>query len=357
MFRYQCIVALAFTASVVSHSWAQFDLPGQSANNVVVMPPEIKKPVHRYPLNPEHGKYLVLVSAFKGERGQVLAENFAEFLKTRAKIPAYVFDSAYPKRVAAREERIQAINERVREIKQKGLPLVPELLRFRYSPIDNEFSVFVGHPEGELKTFEAATAYAKWVRELKVPTEFAGKVVEFQEDNKEKKIENNWNPCKLAFASRNPLLAGEQHEQTVEKLDDFTISLNVSEEYSLVHKTKNKYTMVVRSLNGGEFVMSSGASNSGPRASQEIGSKLEQAAMIARDNVAMLRKMQLPAYIYHTRAATYVCVGDYVDKDDPLIAQHAAKISEIEVDDPNAKSPTKVKLFLAKPHFIAIPQR
>ena len=104
------------------------------------------------------------------------------------------------------------------------------------------------------------------------------------------------------------------------KADEFLMSLNSGQPYSLIHKTKKDFTLVVqtygtklgRVFKPGEVMQANGRSD---------GELLERAAQQANALAGALRKVKPPngpwdAYVLHTRYESFVCVGEYDAKDD-----------------------------------------
>src|SRR5262249_10847223 len=139
------------------------------------------------------------------------------------------------------------------------------------------------------------------------------------------------------------------------KADEFLLSLNAGQPYSLIHKTKKPYTLVVqvygskfglgRVVKSGDVVQTSGKSD---------GELLERAAHQAHSLAEVLRRMDYEAYVLHTKYESFVCVGEYDTPDDRRLLANAEALARFSIKD--KKTGQVLETLMEKPLPAPIPR-
>src|SRR5262249_16423559 len=104
------------------------------------------------------------------------------------------------------------------------------------------------------------------------------------------------NPFPTALPGRNPTLPKKEvTAATRPNADDFLMNLNSSQKYSLIHKTKKDFTLVVKSY-GSQFGQVYKGSEVKQVGSKSDGELLERAAQQANALCEVLRQQRRPSF-------------------------------------------------------------
>lgn len=370
MTRWFCLAAALAIALGAGPAVAQYDLP-ISRPKEPDRPVADPKPVYKYELLPENGEYVVFVKAYQAPRagdprGQAreLAEGLAEWVRSECRLYAYVHERGWLQR-RERDKEKEAVIKAIREhYTKEGKPeeYIAQVIKreVKLARIPDEYVVYVAPGKGALKTFEEATAFAKYVHKLPSPPDrFCDEVFVGAERGAGTRQATKPNPFERAVPGRNPTLpkkeavTSEIPKAELQLLD----SLNAGQPYSLIHKTRKPVTLVVQTfgtksgvgqlVTPGQVVQSSGRSD---------GEMLERAAQQANELAKMLREMKpsFDAYVLHTRYESFVCIGEYDSKDDEKLQATAETITKLPLKD--KKTGEFVQLFMEKPIPASIPR-
>lgn len=323
--------------------------------NVVVDP----KPTYKYELKPEHGDYLVIVKTYRGyfprnekerigempdtaidrDSAKKLAEGFAEWIRNELKLPAYLYERGWAKRIEESKRHAAEIERRYQEKKAQGIEIDRRMIKAPMTDYPDEYVVLVGHPKGAIRDMESAGEMAKYLRGLKVtpPSKFSDSFIE-SEDNVGTKVKTTAiNPFATAFAAANPAIVAKTGGRPAPVVDAFIEKINASEPYSLIHAgLKKKYTLLVRYYTGSfEYVGGDGSSTAGPKV-DNVGTGLQAAAISASNTANFLRKIKpsFDAYVFHDRKSSLVTVGEFDGPDDPNLAPVLKTLSGFKMVNP-----------------------
>jgi hypothetical protein len=328
--------------------------------------PEDPKPAYKYELKPEHGEFLVPVKTFRGAKvgdSQVKeqAEGLAEYIRTECRLLAYVHESGWAMRQERKKEK-EAVIAAAREHYQKEGRLTEEAIDLeirklvKMARLPDEYTVLVAPGKGSLKTWDEALEFAKYIHNLKAPpAQFCDAVMVGSSQDIASKHGEALNPFLNAIPGRNPTLPKVVPAAQRPKADEFLMSINSGETYSLIHKTKRPWTLVVKAYGGGggQVVRTSGpGSASGP----SDGALLERAAMQAHTMAEALRNMKpsFDGFVLHTRYESFVCVGEYDSKDDRQLKANAEALKSMQIKD--QRTGQVLETFLEKPLPAMIPR-
>jgi hypothetical protein len=363
MTRWGYLVA-AFVAAVGAGSAAaQYDLPISRPGPA--RPLDDPKPVYKYELKPEHGEFLVIVHTFRGavpgdRQAKELAEGFAEWIRSECKLYAYVHERGWLMRRERDKEKEAVITAMRNYYKAQGESEEQIAARIRremkMARIPDEYAVLVAPGKGMLKTRDDANDFAKYIHKLpSPPADFcdsvvigasAGDIARRQGEAK--------NPFLTAMPGRNLTLPKKEVAVERPKADDFLMSINVGQPYSLIHKTKKDFTLVVQTYGSkffGQVVKPGEMTQVNTKAD---GAMLERAAQQANAVAKMLRERKHDAYVLHTRFESFVCIGEYDSKDDPQLLANAKAFASLPLRD--EKKGTIMETFMEKPMPAMIPR-
>jgi hypothetical protein len=340
-------------------AFAQYDLPisGRPASARDINDP---KPVYKHELKPEHGEFLVFVKTFPGQFAgdktvKEQAEGLAEYIRAECRLNAYVHESGWPQRQERKKEldALIAVQKQYYEVERK-VPIPEAEKKYKMARIVDEYSVFVAPGKGALKTYEDAQEFAKYVRNLKAPpAEFCDNVV-IGKEKAMRRTGESVNPFAIAIAGRNRSIPKAAAAHKAPKADAFLMRLNSDESYSLVHKAKKNWTLVVRTYGCEPQVLKPG--QVAPAGGQSTGELLERAARQARQLAELLRKLdsKYEAFVLHTPYNSIVCVGDFERPDDPVLESFTRDLAGFALTD--KKDGKVLDTLIARPQPVMIPK-
>lgn len=330
------------------------------------------KPVYKYELKPEHGEFLVVVKTFQGgvageDRGEAkkTAEGLAEYIRSECRLYAYVHESGWAKRQQRNKEKAAVIDAARKHYRNEGWTeesIDNEIKKIvKLARIPDEYSVLVAPGKGTLKTMDEALTFAKYMREnLKAPpadfceVSSAGAVgAEKEQPQRKSGLQN---PFLHVMPGQNPTIPKKEVGMQRPKADDFLLSLNSGKPYSLIHKTKKDFTLVVQ-VYGTKFGQFQRPGDVVPASVKTDGELLERAAQQAELVAKVLRQQKPPydAYVLHTRYESFVCVGEYDSKDDPELLAKAKELARWQLRK-DGKTGEVVDTFMEKPLPAMIPR-
>src|SRR5262245_35046107 len=322
------------------------------------------KPVYNYELKPAHGEFLVGVKSFPGEKAgstkaKLLAEGLAEWIRSECKLYAYIHESGWAQRQERSKEKETVIAATRKYYESQGETeeqIANRLRKIRMARIPDEYSVFIARGKGTLTPYDESVTFARSAHKLpSPPPEFCESIVVGTVQDVSRRQGEPQNQFPMAMAGRNRTLPKKEESSAQRpKADDFLMSLNAGQPYSLIHETKKPYTLVVqtygskflgRMVRPGEVVDTKSKSD---------GEMLERAAHQAHAVAEVLRKMKYKAYVLHTRYESFVCIGEYdSDKDVELLA-NAKAFASLPLKD--QKTGQVIETFMEKPLPAMIPR-
>lgn len=357
--------ATALTLVGVAGASAQTDLariiaaPTAPAGQI-----EDPRPTSPYDLKPEHGAWLVAVKSFRAERehyadgrcvpdqrSKELADQFAAYIRKEVRINAYVYPRGWVLRVQRDIEAEEYRSAARRYYKSKGIEPTKEMLKVKTVSIPDEYTVFVAPARTTLKDRETAIDFANQVRKLEAPSEFNDSLLQGSDRPDSKTSGRSFNAFLACMPGLNPTVKKDYSEAPVAKADKFLMDLNSSESYSLLHKTRKTWTVLVQTYGGGGTILQTGAADGG-----QSTNRLELAAQQAHEVAGSLRQRKFDAYVMHTRYHSMVFVGDYADRDDPQLQATVKTFAGMQLREqlPNKALGKVLETFMEKPAPVMI---
>jgi len=292
-----------------------------------------------YQLSPRDGPYLILVASFVGDEAETLAKNLVQELRRDYKLQAYWFSKSEQERA----ERDRLLEQWKRQ--HNNAPV-------RKYRIVDEYCVLVGH----YKSLEAASKDLDRIKKLKPPSSVPPGPGLFIARPEYRQNVPNWleggriqqgglvNQFSRAFVVRNPLLPSEKPpvptSADLAEEDAALISLNANEKYGL-SKSTGKYTLLVSIHSGASVTTSpkpsvfdrinpwsneSGLFRTRPERETSAVQEARQLAQLLRDS-----RFGYTAYVLHSKAASFVTIGDFEGPDDPELARVQKQVAGLKV--------------------------
>lgn len=305
--------------------------------------PDINKDLQ---ITPQAGAWMIMVISYTGKEGPMRARKMCIELRTKNRVPAYVF-------VYGAEERRKEL-ERVRKIVEqqqaffKQNNLTPDQpLRIRHQHIDVHHAVLIGgYPDNASATAALATVRA-WPQPD--PSKVDLDVGHYVHPGGKKEA-GYINPFKRAFVCRNPTVKNDAPAEP--KIDVAAMRrLTGDEPYSLFN-CKKPYTLAVKEFQT-PFMMHDRDTPSTIWESL-TGSKVERqdSARISAHNLAdVLRKVKLEAYVLHSKFSSTVTIGSFDSPDDPALRS----MQELLAERFNQPPFTQIQFF-HRPVPMAVPR-
>lgn len=362
--------SITFMLLGVGSAVAQFEIPGtrgpattEPLNPIRPAATPDVRPTSPYDLSKEHGPWLVVVKSFRAEREtnsngryepdlkvKELAESFAEFIRKEYRINAFVYPRGWELRQQRAAETIEA-KQRIRKYYEgQGIEPTPQMLKVRTVSIPDEYTVFVAPARVQLKDREMAIDFANQVRKLKAPSEFNDKLLQGNDNEATPTKGNSFNAFLASMAGKNPMIKEEYKPETV-KADKFLMDLNSGETYSLLHKTRKPWTLMVQSYGGGGTIQQTGATAGDD---SQASDRLERIAVQAHDVAKMLRNQKIDAFVMHTRYRSMIFVGEYDSADDERLIANLKVFKSMQLKD--KESGKVLDTFMEKPQAVMIPR-
>ncbi|MSR30725.1 MAG: hypothetical protein EXR99_04390 [Gemmataceae bacterium] len=285
--------------------------------------PGVKNP---YPLVPEAGTWLICCGSYSGPDAAEMSRQVAENLRTRDKVPAYIFNYG-------EEERKKQIAEWER--RQKLTPEIRQPMKF--TRVADQCAVLIGgfrDIDDSRKNLEKVKKFQPPVIKLESGKEVSDVITLYVPlpDKKGAEIRRERvNPFQNSFVVRNPLIP---QTNLTKKPDPILKSLNAEEKFSLLKNSK-QVTLLVKEYSGNSTIQ---ATKSGPSSfldklfsSGKQGETLNAAAMQAHETARFLRKLDFDAYVLHTRTNSLVTVGGFDSPTDPNLARIQKAITQLKI--------------------------
>ena len=268
---------------------------------------------------------------------------------------------------------IQAANELVYELRQRGVPayavsqadIRDAMARSGFSSAsregheqsidddENTISVLAGNyhaPDDRVakRTLEQIKKYnPQFMREVKEQNGFLKKTangVIFRVTPGRK------GPLAGAMLSINPLLTPE--EAGHKRDNSLLLKLNTGNDLSLMDN-KGKYTLVVASFHGKTVKIGKGAKFEEAERNFHATDILDQAASSAWELAQVLRQREnVDAFVWHDQYRSIVTVGSFDSPKDPRIVELAKKFCAKQKEDPASHAPVTVAESITIPREI-----
>lgn len=270
-----------------------------------------------YPLTPEAGQWFVCATCFVGPKAPQLAKEMVFEIRSRYKVPAYVFDKGADERNKERE-RLRKIHE------ENG----DSSVRLRTVRIPDECAVFVGgfkEQENAVKALKQVKAWQPPSNPELSPIIHDSSVPE-KEDEQVKVRGAHVSPYVMAFVAHNPFVPVEKKADA--KMEAFMRKINANEKYS-VYNCRKPWTLVVAQFQGVSVIQSKAVDESFIQKlfGSSKGESLSASALNAENMCETLRKCNLDAYVLHTTWGSVVCIGGFDSKDDPKISSMKTRLA------------------------------
>ena len=255
-----------------------------------------------YRLTDENGPWLVMATTFSGEGAETQAKELVLELRKRYKVPAYIHQ------VSMNYE-----SARGRGLDEFGRP---HRVAYQRGEGVNEVAVLVGnYTEISSKQAQETLSMIKYARpeclkldaRNKTNQTLAGwRMIQKEVQEKIGSKKKAKGPMGHAFLTTNPLLSKDFFAP--KGLDPFVVSMNRIVSNSLL-SCPGKYTIQVATFKGHDVIDPKEIAEI--ERGKKVHGKLKEAAKKADVLTAALRMKGWPAYQFHDRNSSIVCVGSF----------------------------------------------
>jgi hypothetical protein len=305
-------------------------------------------------VTPAAGNWLIMVISYPGKDGPMQARKMALELRSKNRIPAYVFVFGAEER-RKENERVKKIIEQQKAFYQQNNLTPDHGVRVRHQQIDVQHAVLIGGYGDDEAAKKALETIKKWDQPDEKKVDLEVKYYRLEDGGKGNKKEQREayyvNPFKRAFVCRNPTV---KQETQAPKMDVAALrQMNADEPYSLFH-CKKPFTLAVK-----EFQTPYMMQDKTTTASiwDKVGGFGKTAhpdhAKISAHNLAeTLRKVNLAdTYVLHSKYSSSVTVGSFESADDP-----ALKMMQDKLADRFNQAPFTQIQFFHRPVPMAVPR-
>jgi hypothetical protein len=307
----------------------------------------------QFAVTPQVGPWMICVASYRGEEARANAEEMCRELRTRYKVPAYLFNRADEER-RKEAERVADIREQHKaRLREAGLP-EDTRLPVRTIRIEDQYAVLVGGFKDDV----AARKYLDDIRKLK-PSEKL-QLTAYVPDGQGKLRPQAVNPFQSAFVCRNPMVPAEKADANAGP-DPRLKEYNAGESFSLL-KCPKPWTLVVKSYQGAAVIQSQSASKSVMERMLPFarsGALLNANAKQAHEVAEFLKRFGFEPYVLHTEFSSYVTIGSFDGPDDPrLVQMQQAFVNELNNPKSNVGQLHVIGgvQFMLQPMPMAVPQ-
>jgi len=299
-----------------------------------------------YWLGPTDGPYLIFVASYRGDEARDLANRLVHELRTRYRIPAFLWSKS--------EEERQAQQKWLDDLHTK----YGENQRFKKVRIVDDFAVLVGH----WKDMDSARSELDRIKKAPPPASVPKSAIAFAKTRWNRKTMSLQNhqfdaaidrPFSQAFVTRNPLAPKEfaaKEAGKQGKYDPTWVEMNQKEKYSLF-KCQKPWTLVVQVYQGASITQAAPRPNIMDRArpgardaamerqlrltAKASGRDLNSATSEAGQLAERLRDRGkgFEAYVFHTRDASIVTVGGFRGPKDPELLRLQQQLANMEIGE------------------------
>ena len=336
--------------------------------------PEVEIPTaipadHPWRLKPEHGAYFISVKSYsrpprpttddQGPSALTLAQALAREIREAYQVQAFLFEHISEERkaeaaaIAAARARGREYAAQWNKLREKSQLLGMEFLepdqKIRYKTVKyrDQIAVLVGPFNSAEDARKALDKVHTWPAPRTKVKDHLGREIVLMDmgtilrpgpNGKQLIQESPVNPFPTATVVPNPAIvrpavqAGERH------LDPFLVKLNEGRPYSLLNATKS-WTLGVQSYCAPVEIVGKDAATNVMR---KFGSSKGADALIAGAEQAeslakALRELKingqpLEAFVFHTRTASLVTVGQFDGPNDPELLRMQKMLSELKMN-------------------------
>jgi len=281
-------------------------------------------PKKTYALEQKNGPWMIAACSFSGDGAEKQANELVYELRSRYKLPAYVYMHTFD----LDEARGKCFNKNRVPMKARYTKYMNDPSQAR-QPKVTEIAVMVGNysspdsadAQATLKKLRYAEPEALKVQEGKTThqnlsgLQYLQKQVYIKMGSEKQKL----GPMRHALITTNPMLPPDYFNRPI--LDNELIAINDGVPYNLL-ECQGKYTVQVATFTGAS-VIEQRAVRDIEEGRQKMESQLAAAAKTADRLVKALRKKGYEAYQFHDRQSSIVTIGSF---DSPGVMQPNGKM-------------------------------
>jgi hypothetical protein len=287
-----------------------------------------------FDVHPGLGPWMICTTYYTGPEARQLATRLVTELREHYHLPAYIFNYTDEER-QKEEERIRKERERIRQILEQQERALGQMEHAPVAPIHirtRRFEDQCGVLLGGYKDEKSARADLDHIKKLEPPDPKRVPMATIWINNPVKKmLEQTYvSPFAKSFVVPNPTIKREQAAERNQP-DPFLKRFNEGEAFNLL-KCPKHFTLAVSQFHGASTVQSQLA----PEKSSFLdklgmggGESLQASALNAHNVAELLRKLNLEAYVLHTRYYSLVTVGGFDSLDDPRLRAAQRQLAQL----------------------------
>jgi hypothetical protein len=284
-------------------------------------------PAADYAVTPEVGPWMICVTSFTGDDAAHMARDMASEVRSRYRLPAYIFNRGAELRQQQLEEQKRLREQQEEQLKQLGVPPVNQKFRLRHVRIEEQFAVLIGgYPD-----IDKAHAELVRIKKLEAPKSVPPDLMTIgnASTGKDQGRLIPINPFWQSFVVPNPTV--KRSKEPAPPPDPFWEKLNAGESYSLL-QCRLPWTLAIKEYQVPTIVQTKSTQSTFERLfGKSQTDALGAAAMNAHSLAEALRKLGLEAYVLHTRASSVVTIGGYASANDPRMQETQQTLERLQL--------------------------
>jgi hypothetical protein len=296
------LILAALGAASLSLGWTDRALADSPWQKMVLFKKIESDPNNAYPLSDTQGPWMIMAVTFTGPEAETHAKELVHELRTIYKVPAYTYKVEFDYRAGTIGRGIDRFGSPLKMKYRTDRAEEIAVLAGNFTAIDDPEAHKIldklkhAHPECMQQEGAVEARPLTTMLSLQYAKTFA---------TGEKRAKG---PLLHAFITTNPLLPKEYFVQK-NGLDRFIYDMNKPLKYSLL-TCPGKYTVKVATFKG-RVVMDQNEIKDIEQGKKKLGGGLVEAAEQAHQLTEALRTKGYPAYEFHDRTSSVVCIGSF----------------------------------------------
>jgi hypothetical protein len=280
-----------------------------------------------YAVTPGVGPWMICVGSFTGDDAAKMALDMANEVRSRYRLPAYIFNRGAELRQQQLEEQKRLRQQQEEQLRRLGAPPLDHTFRMRHVRIEEQFAVLIGgYPD-----VDKAHAELVRIKKLEAPKSIPVDLVTIGRPGigKDQGSLIPINPFWQSFVVPNPTV--KRAKEKAPPPDPFWEKLNAGESYSLL-QCRQPWTLAIKEYQVPTIIEPKQKQSTFERLfGKSQTDALNATAMNAHALAEVLRKLGLEAYVLHTRASSVVTIGGYASANDPRMQETQQALDNLKL--------------------------
>jgi hypothetical protein len=281
-----------------------------------------------YAVTPEVGPYMICVASFAGDDAAKMARDMVIEVRSRYRLPAYIFNRGAELRQQQLEEQKRLREQQEEQLRRLGVAPVDQKFRIRHVRIEEQFAVLIGGYPDVDKAHAELVRIKKLAPPKSVPPDLM--TIGNASNGKDQGRLIPINPFWQSFVVPNPAVKRSKEPREAPP-DPFWEKLNSAETYSLF-QCRQPWTLAIKEYQVPAIVqMKHEQSTFEKLFGKSQTDALTATAMNAHALAEALRKSGLEAYVLHTRASSVVTIGGFASANDPRMQETQQALERLKL--------------------------